>query len=109
MKKVNLALLLVTALMQSGCGGDGGADLPASAGASAYYGTKTPYEPQQDAASYEAPPAGYAPVHTQLVARHASRGLATPKYDLAMYAIWRKAAEDAALTPLGERLGADIL
>lgn len=109
MKKVNLALLLVTVLMQSGCGGDSGAKLPASGGAGAYYGTKTPYVPQQDAASYEAAPAGYAPVHTQLVARHASRGLATPKYDLAMYAIWRKAAEDAALTPLGERLGADIL
>ena len=79
MKKANLALLLVTVLMQSGCGGDGGASLPASGGANAYYGTKTPYQPQQDAATYEAPPAGYEPVHTQLVARHASRGLASPK------------------------------
>ena len=108
MRKVKLALLLVTALVQSGCGGGGGADLPASGEASAYYGTKTPYQPQQDAATYEAPPTGYEPVHTQLVARHASRGLASPKYDLAMHAIWRKAAEDNALTPLGERLGPDI-
>jgi hypothetical protein len=109
MKTNCLALLLVAALMQSGCGGGGNnAGLP-EARSAAFYGTKTPYQPQQDAASYEAPPAGYEPVHTQLVARHASRGLASPKYDLAMYAIWRKAAEDGALTPLGERLGADIV
>jgi hypothetical protein len=108
MKTISLALLLVAALMQSGCGGDSNAGLPGPGGG-AYYGTKTPYQAQQDAANHEAPPAGYAPVHTQLVARHASRGLASPKYDLAMHAIWLKAAQDDALTPLGQRLGPDIV
>ncbi|MBR8174628.1 histidine-type phosphatase [Burkholderia ambifaria] len=72
-----------------------------------YYQTKTPYRPQQDAATYEAPPAGYAPVYTQLVARHGSRGLSGFKYDGAIYSMLVKAEADGALTALGAQLKAD--
>ncbi|MBR8128991.1 histidine-type phosphatase [Burkholderia ambifaria] len=72
-----------------------------------YYQTKTPYRPQQDAATYEAPPAGYAPVYTELVARHGSRGLSGFKYDGAIYSMLVKAEADGALTVLGAQLKAD--
>lgn len=74
-----------------------------------YYQTKAPYRPQQDAASYEAAPAGFSVVNTQLLARHGSRGLSSMKYDLAIYNMWKKAQAEGALTPLGEKLGADVL
>ena len=77
---------------------------PASA---TYYQTKTPYRPQQDAATYEAPPAGYTPVYAELVARHGSRGLSGFKYDGAIYAMLVKAEADGALTALGAQLKAD--
>ncbi|NTY35033.1 histidine-type phosphatase [Burkholderia diffusa] len=72
-----------------------------------YYQTKTPYRPQQDAATYEAPPAGYTPVYAELVARHGSRGLSGFKYDGAIYAMLVKAEADGALTALGAQLKAD--
>jgi hypothetical protein len=74
-----------------------------------YYQTKTPYVPQQDAATYAAPPAGFQPIFTQLVARHGARGLTGMKSDAALYAMWQQAAAQDALTPLGRELGADIL
>ncbi|WP_156924338.1 histidine-type phosphatase [Derxia gummosa] len=74
-----------------------------------YYQTKSPYRPQQDAASYEAVPAGYSPVFTQLVARHGSRGLSSLKYDAAIYNLWKQAEADGALTDLGRQLGPDVL
>lgn len=73
------------------------------------YQTKTPYQPQQDSASYEAPPAGYLPVFTQMLARHGSRGLTGFKADLALYNLWLQAQKQGALTPLGRQLGPDIL
>ena len=72
-----------------------------------YYQTKTPYRPQQDAATYEAPPAGYTPVYAELVARHGSRGLSGFKYDGAIYSMLVKAEADGALTALGAQLKAD--
>lgn len=72
-----------------------------------YYSTKTPYTPAQT--SFSAPPSGFKPVFTQIVARHGSRGLSSPKYDLAMYNVWLKAQADGALTPLGQSLGADLM
>lgn len=80
-----------------------------AAAASTNYQTKTPYQPQQDMATYEPAPAGYAPVSTQLLARHGSRGLTGFKSDLALYNMWRQAQQDNALTPLGRQLGPDIL
>jgi hypothetical protein len=73
-----------------------------------FYQTKTPYAPQQDSASYEAAPAGFKPVSTQLLARHGSRGLSSFKTDLALYNLWQAAAKEDALTPLGRELGPDI-
>ncbi|PHV18625.1 histidine-type phosphatase [Janthinobacterium sp. BJB303] len=74
-----------------------------------YYQSKTPYAPQQDPATYAAPPAGFQPIFTQLVARHGARGLTGMKGDAALYAMWRQAAAQDALTPLGRALGPDIL
>jgi acid phosphatase len=82
---------------------------PAQAAGASYTGTKTPYRPQQDSASYEVPPAGYSVVYTQLLARHGSRGLTGPKSDLALYDLWLKAQAEGALTPLGAKLGPDIM
>ncbi|WP_257638139.1 histidine phosphatase family protein [Janthinobacterium sp. UMAB-56] len=74
-----------------------------------HYQTKTPYAPQQDPATYAAPPAGFQPIYTQLVARHGSRGLTGMKNDAALYTMWQQAAAQDALTPLGRELGPDIL
>ncbi|WP_402719414.1 histidine-type phosphatase [Janthinobacterium rivuli] len=74
-----------------------------------HYQTKTPYAPQQDPATYAAPPAGFQPIYTQLVARHGARGLTSMKGDAALYAMWQQAAAQDALTPLGRALGPDIL
>lgn len=74
-----------------------------------YYQTKTPYQPQQASASYEAPPQGYRAVYTQLLARHGSRGLSSMKTDLALYKLWQLAEKEKALTPLGAQLGDDLL
>lgn len=71
--------------------------------------TKTPYAPQQDSASYEPPPAGYAAVYTQMLARHGSRGLTSPKGAQALHALWQQAANADALTPLGRQLGPDLV
>ena len=75
---------------------------------SLYLQTKQPYQAQQKLASYEALPNGYNVVFTELVARHGSRGLSSIKYDLALYNMWLKAKQENALTPLGEKLGADL-
>lgn len=75
----------------------------------AWLTTKTPYAPQQDAASYEPAPAGFAPVFTELVARHGSRGLSSPSSDLVLYNMWLQAQAEGALTPLGTRLGAEVM
>jgi hypothetical protein len=80
-----------------------------SAASAEYYQTKTPYQPQQALASYEAAPQGFKPVYTQLLARHGSRGLSSLKYDLAVYNMWLQAQADGALTPLGAQLGPDVL
>ncbi|KUY68417.1 histidine-type phosphatase [Burkholderia cepacia] len=118
------AALAVACLLLAACGGDDSTPPAASADNSGstpapqpqpqptpapatYYQTKTPYRPQQDAATYEAPPAGYAPVYTELVARHGSRGLSGFKYDGAIYAMLVKAEADGALTALGALLKAD--
>ncbi|MTV39890.1 histidine-type phosphatase [Duganella radicis] len=70
--------------------------------------TKAPYAPQQDSASYEAAPAGYKAVYTQMLARHGSRGLTSARTAEWLHALWRQAADADALTPLGRELGPDI-
>jgi hypothetical protein len=71
-------------------------------------GTKQPYAPGQSAATYEAAPAGFVPVQVQLVARHGARGLTGMKGELALLNLCRLAGGAQALTPLGERLEADL-
>jgi hypothetical protein len=98
---VGRAFLLLVALA--------GAASIAAAAESPFLQTKTPYRPQQDAGSYEAPPPGFTPIFTEFLARHGSRGLSSPKSDLAAYALWKKAEEDDALTDLGRGFGAEAL
>jgi len=83
--------------------------LPLAGQSANYYQTKTPYHPQQSYSTYEAPPTGFSPVYTEMVARHGSRGLSSLKYDLAVYNLWKKAADEGALTHLGNGLGPDVL
>jgi hypothetical protein len=71
-------------------------------------GTATPYRLQQDLGSYQPPPEDFTPIYTHLLARHGSRGLSSPKLDLAVYNMWRRAASQGALTELGARLGPDL-
>lgn len=71
-------------------------------------GTKLPYAPRQDPATYEHAPAGFVPVQLQLVARHGARGLTGMKGELALLNLCRRARDDRALTPLGARLQADL-
>lgn len=97
------------ALAEAGESGDPRQALAVAALTDRYYQTKAPYRPQQDPASYEAPPAGFSAVYTEMIARHGSRGLSSLKYDLAVYNMWKKAQDDGALTPLGARLGPDVL
>lgn len=73
-----------------------------------HLGSKQTYAPQQDASTYEAPPAGFAPVFTQLVARHGSRGLSSPSNDIALYNMWLGAQAAHGLTKLGALLGPDL-
>ena len=111
-RHVLLALLAPGLLALAPLAGCGGSDEQGDGGTAVgehYYQTKTPYRPMQAAASYEAPPAGFSLVHTQLLARHGSRGLSSLKYDLAIYNLWEKAAAEGALTELGARLGPDVL
>ena len=74
-----------------------------------FLGSKSPYSPQQDAATYEAPPTGFTTVFTQIVARHGSRGLSSASNDLAIYNMWLAAQASGGLTKAGERLGVDLL
>ncbi|MDM0038358.1 histidine-type phosphatase [Variovorax sp. J22G21] len=97
------------ALASAGSGDDVKVLVTAAALTDRYYQTKAPYRPQQDVSTYEAAPAGFSPVYTEVVARHGSRGLSGLKYDLAVYNMWKKAQGDGALTPLGEKLGPDVL
>ncbi|OFA05031.1 histidine-type phosphatase [Duganella sp. HH101] len=82
--------------------------LLSNASSEQYYQTKTPYQPQQASASYEAAPQGYRAIYTQLLARHGSRGLSNMKTDLALYNLWQLASKGKALTPLGAQLGDDL-
>ncbi|WCC79340.1 histidine-type phosphatase [Cutibacterium equinum] len=69
--------------------------------------TKTPY--RYSGGAVQAPPAGFHPVNTQVVARHGSRGLSSFKYDALTMAIWEKADELGAVTPLGRDVYAQTM
>ena len=69
--------------------------------------TKTPY--RYSGGALQAPPVGFHPVNTQVVARHGSRGLSSFKYDALTMAIWEKANELGAVTPLGQDVHAQAM
>jgi hypothetical protein len=93
-------------LVLSGCSS---IDKTSNTASAAYvYGTKSVYVPQDNIANYSAAPENYTLVYTELLARHGSRALSSPKYDDISLKIWQAAKEQHALTPLGEKLGAEI-
>ncbi|MFG0875107.1 histidine-type phosphatase, partial [Aeromonas media] len=96
-----LAMTLLT-----GCNSDN--DSSSATGSDYQYSTKAVYVARQDAGSYEAAPAGFTPVFTELVARHGSRSLSSPKYDVLTRQIWDAASRQGALTDLGQKLGAKV-
>lgn len=80
-----------------------------SQGKTAYqYSTKAVYSPQQQAESYEPAPQGFSPVFTEMVARHGSRSLSSPKYDVLTKLVWEEAQRQGALTTLGQGLGGKV-
>lgn len=67
-----------------------------------YYSTKQAYTPKGSV--YSDAPAGFAPIHTQSMNRHGSRGLSGFKYDDLAQQMLEAADTDGALTDLGVRL-----
>lgn len=96
-----LAMTLLT-----GCNSDN--DSSSATWSDYQYSTKAVYVARQDAGSYEAAPVGFTPVFTELVARHGSRSLSSPKYDVLTKQIWDAASRQGALTDLGQKLGAKV-
>lgn len=96
-----LAMALLT-----GCNSDN--DSSSATGSDYQYSTKAVYVARQDADSYEVAPVGFTPVFTELVARHGSRSLSSPKYDVLTKQIWDAASRQGALTDLGQKLGAKV-
>lgn len=96
-----LAMALLT-----GCNSDN--DSSSATWSDYQYSTKAVYVARQDAGSYEAAPVGFTPVFTELVARHGSRSLSSPKYDVLTKQIWDAASRQGALTDLGQKLGAKV-
>lgn len=80
----------------------------ASAPAQQFLTTKTPYQPRQAPGSYTPVPPGFAPLQTQLVARHGARAMTGMKDDLALLNMCRQAEREHALTPLGQALLKDV-
>ena len=96
-----LAMTLLT-----GCNSDN--DSSSATWSDYQYSTKAVYVARQDADSYEVAPAGFTPVFTELVARHGSRSLSSPKYDVLTKQIWDAASRQGALTDLGQKLGTRV-
>ncbi|WP_265456990.1 histidine-type phosphatase [Aeromonas salmonicida] len=98
----------LTMTLLAGCNSDNDTTPDANPGIDYQYSTKAVYAARQDAASYEAAPAGFDPVFTELVARHGSRSLSSPKYDVLTKQVWDAAYRQGALTELGQGLGAKV-
>jgi hypothetical protein len=86
------------------------APLPAQAGVqeSGRYATKTPYEPQQDARTYQPAPPGFVPVFTESVFRHGSRSATSAKDGDLILRLWDRAAGEGALTQAGKGFGPQV-
>lgn len=70
-----------------------------------FYTSKEPYVPRQAPNTLTPAPDGFSIVAVQHVARHGSRGLSSADDDDLMLQLWQQAAQENALTPLGELLG----
>lgn len=70
-----------------------------------FYTSKKPYVPRQAPDTFTPAPDGFSIVAIQHVARHGSRGLSSADDDDLMLQLWQQAAQENALTPLGELLG----
>lgn len=84
---------------------DTAAHASSSSTTTGFYASKTPYQPKQDAAKYEAVPEGFNTVMIQHVARHGSRGLSSPDDDDLSLQLWQQAKQENALTTKGEQFG----
>ncbi|MFD9123822.1 histidine-type phosphatase [Kitasatospora sp. NPDC059571] len=73
-----------------------------------FYGTKTPYAPQQDLHDYQPVPRGFTPVFTENVARHGSRAMTDPSDGRTVLAVLQAARAQDGLTRLGERLDPQV-
>lgn len=73
-----------------------------------YITSKKTYQPQQAWQNYSSAPEGFHAVMVQHVARHGSRGLSSADDDDLLMQLWQQAKQENALTPLGEKLGAEI-
>ncbi|HEY8979123.1 MAG TPA: histidine-type phosphatase [Streptomyces sp.] len=69
------------------------------------YGTKAPYGPRQNPASYALAPAGFVPVFTENVSRHGSRAATGSDDGDLVLALWKKASDAGQLTRKGEEFG----
>ncbi|MBF4609579.1 histidine-type phosphatase [Curtobacterium sp. VKM Ac-1393] len=80
--------------------------------AASFYSSKQPYiaPSQSDIDAYSPAPTGYAPVATESVARHGSRGLSAYKYDALLHRLAKTAqAENGFLTPeIGTEFSANL-
>ncbi|MDF2274106.1 histidine acid phosphatase, partial [Aeromonas caviae] len=106
MFRVSSLAAYVAATLLSGC--NSGNDSSSPAVGDYQYSTKAVYAARQAMNSYEVAPEGFSPVFTELVARHGSRSLSSPKYDVLTKLVWEEAARQGALTELGQRLGAKV-
>ncbi|MFJ3664978.1 histidine-type phosphatase [Streptomyces sp. NPDC090106] len=79
-----------------------------SADARTSYGTKAVYAPQQNARTYQRPPAGYRPVFTENVSRHGSRAASDSEDADLVLALWDQADASGQLTRKGEGFGPTV-
>lgn len=73
-----------------------------------YYATRTPYEPLQNARTYQRLPWGFVPVSTETVSRHGTRASSDSGDGELILARWDRAATDGQLTSLGEDFGVRV-
>ncbi|AOR34459.1 histidine acid phosphatase [Streptomyces fodineus] len=72
------------------------------------YGTKAPYQPEQNAHTYQRPPAGFEPVFTENASRHGSRAATGSEDGDLILALWDKAHAEDQLTEEGEEFGPTV-
>ena len=80
LKHTPTIMAIGAATLLSGC--NSGNDSSSPAVGDYQYSTKAVYAARQAMNSYEVAPEGFSPVFTELVARHGSRSLSSPKYDV---------------------------